>query len=99
MSCLVHRCRLLDYVTVPRGAGNEHSTASNLAILDHLQDDSGGFASLLLANEALRRGARLKRGGIDTESADVRVCSDEIQALEVLGLGHGHDGLRKTGSY
>jgi hypothetical protein len=50
MSCLVLQRRALHYIVVPRGAGNKHSTSSNLAILDHLQDDGGGFASLLLAN-------------------------------------------------
>lgn len=39
--------------SVPRRAGDEDSAASNLAILDHLENDSSSLARLLLANEAL----------------------------------------------
>ncbi|KAJ6441961.1 LOW QUALITY PROTEIN: Central kinetochore subunit CHL4 [Purpureocillium lavendulum] len=79
----------------PGGSGNEHGAASNLAILDHLQNDGGSLARLLLADEALRRGARLEAGGIDAEATDVRMRGDEVQTAEVLGLGHGHQRLHQ----
>lgn len=81
-------CRL-----VPRGAGNQNSAASNLAILDHLQDDSGSLARLLLSNKTLRRSARLKSSGIYAESTDMGVGSDEVETSKVLAFGHGHERL------
>jgi hypothetical protein len=37
----------------PGRTGDEGGATCNLAILDHLQDDRRGLASLLLADEAL----------------------------------------------
>jgi hypothetical protein len=40
--------------SLPRGTSDEDGTTSNLAILDHLKDNSGSLSRLFLSNEALR---------------------------------------------
>ena len=69
--------------SLPRGPGKKHSATGNGALLDHLEDDGHGPPRLLLANEALRSGARIESGGIDAETADVRVGGHELEALGV----------------
>ena len=80
----------------PRRTGDEDRATGNLAVLDHLQDDGGSLASLLLAHETLRCSPRLKSRGIDAETANVGVRGDEVQTAKVLGFGHGHDGLTRS---
>lgn len=75
---------------LPGRAGNQDRTAGNLAILDHLQDNSSSLSGLFLANEALRRGSGLETGGIDAQAANVRVSGDEVETAKVLGFGDGH---------
>lgn len=69
--------------SLPRGPGKKHSATGNGTLLDHLEDDGHGPPRLLLANEALRRGARIESSGIDAEAADVRVGGHELKALGV----------------
>jgi hypothetical protein len=83
------------WVDEPRGASNQHGAAGNLALLDHLQNNGGGFPCLFLTDKTLRGGARLESNTVDTKSPDVRVRGDEVEAAKLLGLGDGHHGLEK----
>lgn len=79
------------------GAGwtsNQDGAASNLAILNHLQDDGSSLPSLLLSHKTLRCGFGLKGIGFYTQTADVRMGGDEVEAAELFALGDGGDGLR-----
>lgn len=78
--------------SLPGGSSKKHGATGNGALLDHLEDDGHGPPRLLLANEALRRGARFESGGIDAEAADVRVGRHELEALGVP-LGTNNHGL------
>ena len=53
-------------------AGEQNGAAGNLALPDHLQDNAGGAAGLLLAHHALRLLPGLERI-VQAEAADVRV--------------------------
>ncbi len=78
---------------IPGRSSNQHGATSNLAILDHLQNDSRGLARLFLADEALRGGTGLEGCGIDAEAANVRVSRDEVETAQVLALGDGYERL------
>lgn len=67
--------------SLPGGSREKHGATSNGALLDHLMNDGHGPPRLLLADEALRGGARLKRGGVNAETTDVRVGGHELEAL------------------
>lgn len=82
-----------DIVHVPWWAGYQTCSACNLALFDHLENHSGSLARLLLANETLGGGARLKRISIDAQAADVGVRSNEIDATELFALRDCDDGL------
>lgn len=77
----------------PWWACNQTGATGNLALLDHLEDDGGSLACLLLANEALGGGARLQSVCIDAEAADMRVGSYKADAAELLALRDCDDGL------
>lgn len=79
--------------SLPGRPSKKHGAAGNGALLDHLEDDGHGSPRFLLANEALRRGARVEGGGIDAEAADVGVSRHELEALGVP-LGTNNHGLK-----
>lgn len=81
------------HARLPWWACDQTGATSNLALLDHLEDDGSGLASFFLANEALRGGARLQGVCIDAEAADMRVGSYEADASELLALRDCDDGL------
>ena len=82
--------------SLPGRAREKHGAPGNGALLDHLEDDGHGPPRLLLANEALRRGARLEGGGIDAEAADVGVGRHELEALAAaLGANNHRLGLEE----
>ena len=62
-----------------RGACEQNAAASDLALLDHLDDNTGGAASLALANHTL---ALLSRGEsvIETKAANVGVRTDALNS-------------------
>lgn len=80
-------------LVVPGRSSNQNGATSNLAILDHLQNDGGGLARLFLADKALRGGTWLESRGIDAEAANVGVSSDEVETAQVLALGNGYERL------
>lgn len=80
---------------VPRGAGNQNGTTGDFAILDHLQDDSGGLPRLFLTHETLRARSGLERGAVDAETSNVRMRGDEIESPKLLRFGDGHHRLAR----
>ena len=74
-------------LTGARLAGDEDGAAGDLALLYHLQDESGGAAGHLLAHHALRAGPRLQRI-VQAQAADVRVGADPLQPRDLAHLGH-----------
>lgn len=79
---------------LPWWARDQTGATGNLALLDHLEYDGGGLASLLLANEALGGGTRFQSVCIDAEAADMGVCGNQVDAPELLALRDCDDGLR-----
>ena len=73
---------------------NQDCATSNLSISCHLEYHGSCLPCLLLPDKALRRYLGLERVIVDTETANVRMRRDEVEAAELLALGDGGDGLR-----
>ena len=74
---------------LPRWSRDQDGAAGDLADLDHLEDDGGGLAGLLLTDQALGVVARLEGVGVDAEAFDVGVGGDEAQVFQLLVLKAG----------
>ena len=65
---------------VPGWAGDEDGTACDLALLDHLQHNSGGLSCSLLTDKALRCAPGFQGVLVDAKTADVGVRGYEVDA-------------------
>ena len=82
-----------------RRARNQHCSASNLALLGHLQNDRSGLAGFLLADQALCRWFDIEGRGIDPKSSDMRVHCDQVQATYFPRFTDGLDILRQSAAH
>mmetsp|Transcript_13014 Transcript_13014/g.50886 ORF Transcript_13014/g.50886 Transcript_13014/m.50886 type:complete len:477 (-) Transcript_13014:125-1555(-) len=74
------------------GAGlsrEEDSAAGDLTVADHLQDHARSFTRVDLAHHSLRHLPGLERI-VETETADVAVRADALDAREIFDLRHLH---------
>eukprot|EP00051_Salpingoeca_urceolata_P026918 m.479273 g.479273 ORF g.479273 m.479273 type:complete len:369 (-) comp21389_c0_seq1:118-1224(-) len=64
-------------------AGNQDGPPSNLALLDHLHNDTSGAASSLLPDHALGHLARFKRI-VKPQPTNVRLCSNTVHLCHII---------------